>query len=138
MGFRNPFRIGIDPDSGNVLVADYGPDSGAADPNRGPRGAVEWNVVSEPGFYGWPYCTGRTPRTSTTTSRPGSPVRRSTAPPAQSTTHRTTRVSSSCRPLRPRRSGTPVRPTRCSRRSVAAAHPWVVRSTSSTRSSTPT
>ncbi|GAA3213898.1 ThuA domain-containing protein [Oerskovia jenensis] len=58
MGFRNPFRIGIDPASGNVLVGDYGPDSGAADPARGPRGAVEWNVVSEPGFYGWPYCTG--------------------------------------------------------------------------------
>ncbi|WP_098464169.1 ThuA domain-containing protein [Isoptericola jiangsuensis] len=58
MGFRNPFRIGLDPESGNVLVADYGPDSGSADPARGPRGAVEWNVVSEPGFYGWPYCTG--------------------------------------------------------------------------------
>ncbi|WP_253182039.1 ThuA domain-containing protein [Cellulosimicrobium cellulans] len=58
MGFRNPFRIGVDPDTGNVLVGDYGPDAGAADPARGPRGAVEWNVVSEPGFYGWPYCTG--------------------------------------------------------------------------------
>ena len=58
MGFRNPFRIGVDPANDNVLVADYGPDAGAADPVRGPRGAVEWNVVSEPGFYGWPYCTG--------------------------------------------------------------------------------
>ncbi|WP_369375477.1 ThuA domain-containing protein [Promicromonospora sp. Populi] len=58
MGFRNPFRIGIDPANDNILVADYGPDSGTADPARGPRGAVEWNVVSDPGFYGWPYCTG--------------------------------------------------------------------------------
>lgn len=58
MGFRNPFRIGVDPTTGNALVADYGPDAGAADPARGPRGAVEWNVVSDPGFYGWPYCTG--------------------------------------------------------------------------------
>ncbi|MFD6177414.1 MULTISPECIES: ThuA domain-containing protein [unclassified Isoptericola] len=58
MGFRNPFRIGIDPESNHVMVADYGPDAGAADPARGPQGAVEWNMVSEPGFYGWPYCTG--------------------------------------------------------------------------------
>ncbi|WP_225566931.1 ThuA domain-containing protein [Isoptericola luteus] len=58
MGFRNPFRIAIDPATDNVLVADYGPDAGSADPARGPAGTVEWNVVSEPGFYGWPYCTG--------------------------------------------------------------------------------
>ncbi|WP_125776714.1 ThuA domain-containing protein [Antribacter gilvus] len=58
MGFRNPFRIGVDPATGNVLVADYGPDAGSADPARGPAGTVEWNVVSDPGFYGWPYCTG--------------------------------------------------------------------------------
>ncbi|MFV2145033.1 ThuA domain-containing protein [Isoptericola sp. G70] len=58
MGFRNPFRIGLDPVSGNVHVADYGPDAGSASATRGPAGAVEWNVVSEPGFYGWPYCTG--------------------------------------------------------------------------------
>ena len=58
MGFRNPFRIGVDPANGNVLVADYGPDAGSASEARGPAGTVEWNVVSEPGFYGWPYCTG--------------------------------------------------------------------------------
>ncbi|WP_233275885.1 ThuA domain-containing protein [Isoptericola variabilis] len=58
MGFRNPFRIGIDPQTDNILVADYGPDAGSANPSRGPQGLVEWNVVSETGFYGWPYCTG--------------------------------------------------------------------------------
>jgi len=58
MGFRNPFRIGVDPYSGNILVGDYGPDAGNANPTRGPGNTVEWNVVSEPGFYGWPYCTG--------------------------------------------------------------------------------
>lgn len=58
MGFRNPFRVGIDPYSGNVLVGDYGPDAGSSSPSRGPGNTVEWNVVSEPGFYGWPYCTG--------------------------------------------------------------------------------
>ncbi|MEU5942753.1 ThuA domain-containing protein [Micromonospora sp. NPDC047548] len=58
MGFRNPFRIGIDPATDTLYVADYGPDAGAANPNRGPEGTVEWNIVDRPGNYGWPYCTG--------------------------------------------------------------------------------
>ncbi|RMI45604.1 ThuA domain-containing protein [Streptomyces triticirhizae] len=58
MGFRNPFRIGIDPTTDGLYVADYGPDAGNVDPNRGPDGRVEWNIVNEPGFYGWPYCVG--------------------------------------------------------------------------------
>jgi cytochrome c len=58
MGFRNPFRVGLDPYSGNILVGDYGPDAGSSSPTRGPGNTVEWNVLSEPGFYGWPYCTG--------------------------------------------------------------------------------
>ena len=37
-------------------MGDYGPDAGSTDPNRGPQGSVEWNVVKQPGFYGWPYC----------------------------------------------------------------------------------
>ncbi len=57
MGWRNPFRIGIDPRTDTLYVADYGPDARAADPNRGPEGTVEWNVVT-PGNYGWPYCHG--------------------------------------------------------------------------------
>ncbi|NJC16218.1 PKD repeat protein/glucose/arabinose dehydrogenase/type 1 glutamine amidotransferase [Micromonospora profundi] len=57
MGFRNPFRIGTDPKTNTLYVADYGPDANADNPNRGPRGLVEWNVVT-PGNYGWPYCTG--------------------------------------------------------------------------------
>ncbi|MDZ5619741.1 ThuA domain-containing protein [Nocardioides sp. HM23] len=56
MGFRNPFRIGLDEQTGNILVADYGPDAGSVNPNRGPDGRVEWNILSEPGNYGWPYC----------------------------------------------------------------------------------
>ncbi|WP_328993099.1 ThuA domain-containing protein [Kribbella sp. NBC_01245] len=58
MGFRNPFRIGIDPTTGSLFVADYGPDAGQVSPTRGPDGRVEWNVVDQPGFYGWPYCVG--------------------------------------------------------------------------------
>jgi glucose/arabinose dehydrogenase/type 1 glutamine amidotransferase/PKD repeat protein len=58
MGFRNPFTIGTDPKTGKLLVADYGPDAFSSNPNRGPDGRVEWNIVDEPGFYGWPYCVG--------------------------------------------------------------------------------
>ncbi|WP_345023595.1 PQQ-dependent sugar dehydrogenase [Streptomyces sedi] len=58
MGFRNPFRIGVDPNTDGLYVADYGPDAGASNEQRGPDGRVEWNIVDEPGFYGWPYCVG--------------------------------------------------------------------------------
>ncbi|TDE00214.1 ThuA domain-containing protein [Jiangella asiatica] len=58
MGFRNPFRITVHPDTGDVLVADYGPDAREPNPERGPEGYVEWQVVGEPGYYGWPYCHG--------------------------------------------------------------------------------
>jgi glucose/arabinose dehydrogenase/plastocyanin len=55
MGFRNPFRITVDPISGQVLMGDYGPDAGSTNANRGPQGSVEYNIVT-PGYYGWPYC----------------------------------------------------------------------------------
>ncbi|MGH8776289.1 MAG: ThuA domain-containing protein [Jiangellaceae bacterium] len=58
MGFRNPFRIELDPGTGALLVADYGPDANNADPERGPEGRVEWNRITAPGNYGWPYCHG--------------------------------------------------------------------------------
>ncbi|GAA1268671.1 lectin [Sphaerisporangium rubeum] len=60
MGVRNPFRMDVDPESGTVSWADYGPDAGAPDPARGPMGYVEWNVtpISRPMNSGWPYCTG--------------------------------------------------------------------------------
>ncbi|MEV6876666.1 PQQ-dependent sugar dehydrogenase [Amycolatopsis sp. NPDC051128] len=58
MGERNPFRIGLDPKTGYPLVANYGPDAGSDNPNRGPRNTVEWDVVSKPGNAGWPYCMG--------------------------------------------------------------------------------
>ena len=58
MGFRNPFRLGIDPATDTLYVADYGPDAGSDNPNRGPEGTVEWNIVDAPGNYGWPHCIG--------------------------------------------------------------------------------
>ncbi|MBA0052222.1 carbohydrate-binding protein [Streptomyces sp. AJS327] len=58
MGFRNPFRMSVDKPTGTILVGDYGPDAGTADPARGPAGQVEFNRITEPGNYGWPYCHG--------------------------------------------------------------------------------
>jgi cytochrome c len=58
MGFRNPFRISVDRETGRLYLGDYGPDAQTADPDRGPQGVVEFNQISGPGNYGWPYCTG--------------------------------------------------------------------------------
>ncbi|GIE78528.1 hypothetical protein Aph02nite_44780 [Actinoplanes philippinensis] len=58
MGFRNPFRIGVDPATNVLYVADYGPDASTTNPDRGPEGTVEWNIVTGPGNFGWPYCIG--------------------------------------------------------------------------------
>ncbi|MGW5265905.1 ThuA domain-containing protein [Microbispora sp. NPDC004025] len=58
MGFRNPFRMGIDPKTGNIMLGEYGPDANSANATRGPQNTVEWNLISKPGNYGWPYCIG--------------------------------------------------------------------------------
>ncbi|PSL06984.1 glucose/arabinose dehydrogenase [Haloactinopolyspora alba] len=58
MGFRNPFRISVDEPTGDVWVGDYGPDSGSAG-RYGPAGQVEFNRITEPGNFGWPFCTGK-------------------------------------------------------------------------------
>ncbi|MFI6345487.1 PQQ-dependent sugar dehydrogenase [Streptomyces sp. NPDC050560] len=58
MGFRNPFRIQVDRQTDIVYVGDYGPDAGAANPDRGPGGQVEFDRVTQAGNFGWPYCTG--------------------------------------------------------------------------------
>ena len=59
MGFRNPYSVHADPERpGVVVVGEYGPDSGSNHPERGPAGIIEWNHITKPGFYGWPFCTG--------------------------------------------------------------------------------
>ncbi|MPZ82617.1 MAG: carbohydrate-binding protein [Actinophytocola sp.] len=58
MGFRNPFRMSVDKATGIVWLGDYGPDAGGPNPDRGPGGQVEFNRITAPGNYGWPYCTG--------------------------------------------------------------------------------
>ena len=58
MGFRNPFRMGLDVQNNNMLVADFGPDATSTSATRGPNGIVEWNILDKAGNYGWPYCIG--------------------------------------------------------------------------------
>jgi glucose/arabinose dehydrogenase len=58
MGFRNPFRMSVDRLTGIVYVGDYGPDAGTASAGRGPAGQVEFNRITAPGNFGWPYCVG--------------------------------------------------------------------------------
>jgi glucose/arabinose dehydrogenase len=65
MGFRNPFRMSVDKQTGVVYLGDYGPDAGSTDPNRGPGGQVEFNRITSAGNYGWPYCTGTNTSTET-------------------------------------------------------------------------
>lgn len=57
MGFRNPFRMGLDPLTGYVYVGDVGPDASAAGP-EGPMGMDEINELRQAGNYGWPYVLG--------------------------------------------------------------------------------
>ena len=56
MGLRNPFRISVNRENGDLYVADYSPDADEADPERGPAGQGKWFVARGPGNYGWPYC----------------------------------------------------------------------------------
>jgi cytochrome c len=56
MGLRNPFRIGVNRETGEIYVGDYSPDADEADPQRGPAGHGKWTIIREPGNYGWPYC----------------------------------------------------------------------------------
>ncbi|GIF63306.1 glycosyl hydrolase [Asanoa ishikariensis] len=65
MGFRNPFRMSVDRPTGIVYVGDYGPDAGSTSSTRGPSGQVEFDRVTSPGNYGWPYCTGTNTTTET-------------------------------------------------------------------------
>ncbi|MET8358814.1 PQQ-dependent sugar dehydrogenase [Micromonospora sp. NPDC005171] len=56
MGLRNPFRIELNRETGDLYVADYSPDARQADPLRGPAGHGKWLAAREAGNYGWPYC----------------------------------------------------------------------------------
>jgi cytochrome c len=59
MGFRNPYRISVKPNSDWVYSAEVGPDAGQDNSSRGRAGHDEINLTKPGGgFYGWPYCNG--------------------------------------------------------------------------------
>jgi hypothetical protein len=60
MGFKQPWRAVVHPESGTMYVSDVGPDAGADDPQRGPKGYEEINEVPFGGgiHAGWPRCVG--------------------------------------------------------------------------------
>ncbi len=57
MGCRNPWRINVDSETGNLYWGDVGPDAGGDSP-RGSRGYDEINQAREAGNFGWPYFIG--------------------------------------------------------------------------------
>ena len=58
MGHRNAFHVKVDDLTGHVLEGDVGPDGREDDPERGPRGYDEFNLLTGPANFGWPYCIG--------------------------------------------------------------------------------
>ncbi|UTF59468.1 discoidin domain-containing protein [Gilvimarinus sp. DA14] len=57
MGFRNPFRLSVDPATNCSYVGDIGPDA-STDSAEGPGGLDEINEICSAGNYGWPYIIG--------------------------------------------------------------------------------
>ena len=43
MGLRNPYRLGVDPDTDVLYWGEVGPDARLSDPQRGPRHFEEFN-----------------------------------------------------------------------------------------------
>ncbi|WP_084469525.1 ThuA domain-containing protein [Jiangella gansuensis] len=58
MGFRNPFRFRVDDATGHVMLGEHSPDARNNSATRGPQAHGEWNLITEAGNYGWPYCIG--------------------------------------------------------------------------------
>ena len=58
MGFRNPFRIAVDRETGYVYVGDYGPDAAAPTRRAAPTARSSSASCARPGNFGWPYCIG--------------------------------------------------------------------------------
>ena len=139
MGFRNPFRIGIDPKTNTLYVADYGPDAGAGEPEpRARRARSSGTSSSSPATT-----AGRTARATTTpyndytfaTGADGREVQLRRAGQQLAQQHRPDQPAAG-RARPPSTTTTPA--TRCSRRSAAAARRWAARSTATTPTSTPT
>ncbi|MFD0745027.1 PQQ-dependent sugar dehydrogenase [Phytohabitans flavus] len=128
MGFRNPFRLSVDKATGTVYVGNYAADAEAADPNRGDGGHQEFERITGPGNFGWPYCQGyNTPYNDYDFATGTSGPKFDCAAPVNESPHNT-----GLREL-PRRSRPGSRTTAaCPRRWATAAVRWPARSTAST------
>lgn len=56
MGTRNPYRMAISNDTGDLIWGEVGPDSREDNASRGPVGYDEFNRTKTGGNFGWPYC----------------------------------------------------------------------------------
>jgi PKD repeat protein len=67
MGFRQPFTVHTDPANPGILgVGEYCHDNSSNGANRAPAGTCEWNLIAQPGFFGWPFCVGNNSPENTT------------------------------------------------------------------------
>lgn len=57
-GHRNPYTLYVDKPTGWVTLGEVGPDAGTASATRGPAGRDEFNLLTEPGFSGFPFFIG--------------------------------------------------------------------------------
>lgn len=57
-GLRNPYRARVDSKTGWIFWGNVGPDAASHSATRGPAGKDSWNLATEPGFFGFPYCNG--------------------------------------------------------------------------------
>lgn len=58
MGHRNPFSLHVDPVTGWVFMAELGAEAATASTTKGPAAMDEFNLVKEPGNFGWPMFAG--------------------------------------------------------------------------------
>lgn len=57
-GHRNPYSLSVDKPTGWVMLGEVGPDASSASATRGPAGRDEFNLLTEPGFSGFPFFIG--------------------------------------------------------------------------------
>jgi len=60
MGHRQPWRLHVDGETGWLFFGEVGPDAREDSVGFGPMGYDEFNLIKEPGNYGWPYFIGDT------------------------------------------------------------------------------
>ena len=138
MGFRNPFRIGVDQKTGWVLMADYGPDAGATEPEPRPAGHRRVEHRQAAGQLRLAVLHPRerpVQRLSRSRPAPARADKFNCAAPVNNSPNNTGLTN-----LPPAQPGHDVdglqRATRCSRTSAAAAPRWAARATTSTRPAT--